>query len=270
MKKHLSTYILIAVFFVGLSVLLYPSVSNWWNQRHMSQAIASYDETLQSYTPEDYSAAFAAADDYNNRLATTENAFYAPELVTGYTEALNISGIGIMGYINIDKIKVTLPIYHGTDEGVLNVGVGHLAGTSLPVGGSGTHSVLSAHRGLPSATLFSNLDQMELGDTFTLTVLDRTLTYQVDDISIVLPSEVEKLQLEPGKDYCTLMTCTPYGINTHRLLVRGTRIDNLEGKHINVTADAARIDPLIVAPVVALPILLVMLCFLLFKYRKRK
>ena len=269
MKKHLSTILLVLVFFVGLSVVLYPTVSDWWNQTHASRAIASYDETAQALTQEDTDAYFAAADVYNAQLAATPDAFYNPELVPGYANTLDISGTGIMGYITIDKINVQLPIYHGTSDGVLQVAVGHLEGTSLPVGGASTHCVLSAHRGLPSALLFSNLDQMEVGDTFTVTVLDRTLTYEVDQISIVLPEEVDDLQIVDGQDYMTLMTCTPYGINSHRLLVRGHRVENTD-KHINVTPDATRIDPMLVAPVVALPILLILLAALLIRFRKKR
>ena len=223
MKKHLSTILLVLLFFVGLSVVLYPTVSDWWNQRHASRAIAGYDETAQSLTPENTDACFAAADDYNARLAADPDAFYDPEKIAGYEDTLNISGTGIMGYITIDKINVQLPIYHGTSDSVLQVGVGHLEGTSLPVGGASTHCVLSAHRGLPSAVLFTNLDRLEAGDTFTVTVLDRLLTYEVDQISIVLPEQVQDLLITDGQDYMTLMTCTPYGVNTHRLLVSATR-----------------------------------------------
>ena len=270
MKKHLSTILLVLLFFVGLSVVLYPTVSDWWNQRHASRAIASYDETAQSLTPENTDACFAAADDYNARLAADPDAFYDPEKIAGYEDTLNISGTGIMGYITIDKINVQLPIYHGTSDSVLQVGVGHLEGTSLPVGGASTHCVLSAHRGLPSAVLFTNLDRLEAGDTFTVTVLDRLLTYEVDQISIVLPEQVQDLLITDGQDYMTLMTCTPYGINTHRLLVRGRRVENAAEKHINVTPDATRIDPMLVAPVVALPILLLLLAVLLVRFRKRR
>ena len=255
MKKHLSTILLVLLFFVGLSVVLYPTVSDWWNQRHASRAITGYDETAQSLTPENTDACFAAADDYNARLAADPDAFYDPEKITGYEDTLNISGTGI---------------YHGTSDSVLQVGVGHLEGTSLPVGGASTHCVLSAHRGLPSAVLFTNLDRLEAGDTFTVTVLDRLLTYEVDQISIVLPEQVQDLLITDGQDYMTLMTCTPYGINTHRLLVRGRRVENAAEKHINVTPDATRIDPMLVAPVVALPILLLLLTVLLVRFRKRR
>ena len=273
MKKNRSTIILILIFLVGLSVMLYPTVSDYINQKNQSRAVASYSEEVESLSDVDYQAYFDAADDYNRRLAETPDAFYRPEEVSGYTDTLDVSGTGIMGYITISKIGVELPIYHGTSDGVLQVAAGHLEGSSLPVGGAGTHAVISAHRGLPSAKLFTNLDELEAGDTFTITVLDRVLTYEVDQISIVLPTETDLLQPVEGKDYVTLMTCTPYGINTHRLLVRGKRIENAENqKHIRVTADALRIEPIIVAPALAVPMLLVMLVVMLAvpHLRKRK
>lgn len=273
MKKNRSNIILILIFLVGLSVMLYPTVSDYINQKNQSRAVASYSEEVENLSDVDYQAYFDAADDYNRRLAETPDAFYRPEEVSGYTDTLDVSGTGIMGYITIPKIGVELPIYHGTSDGVLQVAAGHLEGSSLPVGGAGTHAVISAHRGLPSAKLFTNLDELEVGDTFTITVLDRVLTYEVDQISIVLPTETDLLQPVEGKDYVTLMTCTPYGINTHRLLVRGKRIENAENqKHIRVTADALRIEPIIVAPALAVPMLLVMLVVMLAvpHLRKRK
>ena len=273
MKKNRSNIILILIFLVGLSVMLYPTVSDYINQKNQSRAVASYSEEVENLSDVDYQAYFDAADDYNRRLAETPDAFYRPEEVSGYTDTLDVSGTGIMGYITISKIGVELPIYHGTSDGVLQVAAGHLEGSSLPVGGAGTHAVISAHRGLPSAKLFTNLDELEVGDTFTITVLDRVLTYEVDQISIVLPTETDLLQPVEGKDYVTLMTCTPYGINTHRLLVRGKRIENAENqKHIRVTADALRIEPIIVAPALAVPMLLVLLVVMLAvpHLRKRK
>ena len=273
MKKNRSNIILILIFLVGLSVMLYPTVSDYINQKNQSRAVASYSEEVENLSDVDYQAYFDAADDYNRRLAETPDAFYRPEEVSGYTDTLDVSGTGIMGYITISKIGVELPIYHGTSDGVLQVAAGHLEGSSLPVGGAGTHAVISAHRGLPSAKLFTNLDELEAGDTFTITVLDRVLTYEVDQISIVLPTETDLLQPVEGKDYVTLMTCTPYGINTHRLLVRGKRIENAENqKHIRVTADALRIEPIIVAPALAVPMLLVVLVVMLAMphLRKRK
>ena len=273
MKKNRSTIILILIFLVGLSVMLYPTVSDYINQKNQSRAVASYSEEVENLSDVDYQAYFDAADDYNRRLAETPDAFYRPEEVSGYTDTLDVSGTGIMGYITISKIGVELPVYHGTSDGVLQVAAGHLEGSSLPVGGAGTHAVISAHRGLPSAKLFTNLDELEVGDTFTITVLDRVLTYEVDQISIVLPTETDSLKVVDGKDYVTLMTCTPYGINTHRLLVRGKRIENAENqKHIRVTADALRIEPIIVAPALAVPMLLVVLVVMLAvpHLRKRK
>lgn len=271
MRKNLSTIILILIFLVGLSVMLYPSVSDAVNRKHQSRAVAGYAEKVEQLSDADYQTYFDAADVYNRQLNTTPNAFYKPDLVSGYAQTLDISGTGIMGYITIPKISVELPIYHGTDEGVLQVAAGHLEGSSLPVGGAGTHAVISAHRGLPSAKLFTNLDELEVGDRFTITVLNRVLTYEVDQISIVLPTEIDQLLPTEGMDYVTLMTCTPYGINTHRLLVRGKRVETTESqKHIRVAADAFRIEPIIVAPILAIPMLLAALVGVLVAPHLRK
>ena len=218
MKKNKSTIILILVFFVGLSVMLYPTLSDYVNQRHQSRAVATYAADVDKLTNADYSAYFDAADAFNAQIAADPDALYHPDRFPSYESTLDVTGTGIMGYITIEKIGVELPIYHGTGDSVLQVAAGHLEGTSLPVGGESTHAVISAHRGLPSAKLFTHLDRLEVGDTFTITVLDRELTYEVDKISIVLPTEVDELKVVDGKDYVTLMTCTPYGINTHRLL----------------------------------------------------
>ena len=271
MRKNLSTIILILIFLVGLSVMLYPSVSDAVNRKHQSRAVASYAEEVEQLSDADYQTYFDVADAYNRQLNTTPHAFYKPDLVSGYAQTLDISGTGIMGYITIPKISVELPIYHGTDEGVLQVAAGHLEGSSLPVGGAGTHAVISAHRGLPSAKLFTNLDELEVGDRFTITVLNRVLTYEVDQISIVLPTEIDQLLPTEGMDYVTLMTCTPYGINTHRLLVRGKRVETTESqKHIRVAADAFRIEPIIVAPILAIPMLLAALVGVLVAPHLRK
>ena len=271
MRKNLSTIILILIFLVGLSVMLYPSVSDAVNRKHQSRAVADYAEKVEQLSDADYQTYFDAADAYNRQLNTTPNAFYKPDLVSGYAQTLDISGTGIMGYITIPKISVKLPIYHGTDEGVLQVAAGHLEGSSLPVGGAGTHAVISAHRGLPSAKLFTNLDELEVGDRFTITVLNRVLTYEVDQISIVLPTEVDQLLPTEGMDYVTLMTCTPYGINTHRLLVRGKRVETTESqKHIRVAADVFRIEPIIVAAILAIPMLLAALVGVLVAPHLRK
>ena len=270
MKKNKSTTILILVFFVGLSVMLYPTISDYVNQLHQTRAVANYAADVDKLSDADYTAYFEAADAFNAQIAADPDALYFPDRFPSYESTLDVTGTGIMGYITIEKIGVELPIYHGTSDAVLQVAAGHLEGTSLPVGGASTHAVISAHRGLPSAKLFTNLDQLEVGDTFTITVLDRTLTYEVDNISIILPTETDSLKVSEGKDYVTLMTCTPYGINTHRLLVRGRRITTPDKlKHIRVTSDAIKIEPILTAPIMALPLLLVLLFWLLFAPSKR-
>lgn len=268
-KVSKSTILLIVMFFVGISVLLYPSVSDYWNSKHATQAIASYQNVVDDLSTEDYDAMFAKADEYNAQLAANPSAFYDPEIISGYEDILNVTGTGIMGYVEIDKINVKLPLYHGTDEGVLAVGAGHLEGTSFPVGGASTHAVISAHRGLPSAKLFTRLDEMEEGDTFNITILDRTMTYQVDLISIVLPDETDKLQIEEGMDYVTLMTCTPYGVNDHRLFVRGHRIATIDTKKINVENEAKKIEPMFIAPIIAAPILVGLLLWTIGHTKKK-
>lgn len=270
MKKHFSTIILILIFFVGLSVLLYPTVSNWWNSRVQTKAILDYEEAIATMSEKDYDNEFASADAYNAGLRSLANPLTGYDKLSGYEDILNINGDGVIGYITIERINVELPIYHGTSEEILNVAAGHLRGTSFPVGGEGTHAVLSAHRGLPSAKLFSNLDQLQEGDTFTIKVLNRLLTYEVDQIRIVLPEEVDDLTITDGMDYCTLLTCTPYGINTHRLLVRGHRVENAKSAGTNVTIDALQIEPFLIAPMIAIPILLILFVVLLVKGRHRK
>lgn len=273
MRKHLSTIILILVFLVGLSLLLYPTVSDYWNSLHQSRAIAQYSEEVANLDNEQYDKLSAQAEAYNEMLIGKAQRFVlSEEEKAQYEQLLDLSGTGIMGYIEIPEIKCSLPIYHGTDEAVLQIAIGHIEGSSLPVGGPGTHAVLSGHRGLPSARLFTDLDKLDTGDTFILRVLDETLTYEVDQILIVEPHELAALEIEPGKDYCTLVTCTPYGINTQRLLVRGHRVENQEqAQAVRVTADAMQIDPLIVAPLVAVPLLLLLFVLLLVKTgNKRK
>ena len=262
-----STIILVAIFLVGLTVLLYPTISDFWNEKRQSKAVMNYDDLIEDLTPEDYSAFFEAADAYNQKIRNMSFPFMNHKSIAEeYYNTLDVNGDGMMGYITIDKIKVQLPIYHGTSDKVLNSAVGHVEGSSIPIGGESTHSVLSAHRGLPSAKLFTNLDKVEIGDIFTIRILDKTITYQVDQILIVLPHETDALNIVAGEDYCTLVTCTPYGINTHRMLVRGTRIENVEEKKvINVITEAYQIDPLIVTPAVAAPILAVLLIVLLVK-----
>ena len=226
MKKNKSTIILILVFFVGLSVMLYPTISNYVNQLHQTRAVANYAADVDKLSDADYTAYFEAADAFNAQIAADPDALYFPDRFPSYESTLDVTGTGIMGYVTIPRIKVKLPVYHGTSDGVLQIAAGHLAGTSLPVGGATTHAVVSGHTGLPSARLLTGLDELKKGDTFAFHVLDETYTYQVDQISVVLPSEISKLNIESGADYATLITCTPYGVNSHRLLVRGHRIPN--------------------------------------------
>ena len=273
MKKNKQIWLLVLILLVGLSLLLYPSVSDYWNSFHQSKAITEYAERVANLDEDQYAEIWDAAADYNASLQDLTNSYHLSDAQEEtYKQLLNVSGDGVMGYIEIPSIQCSLPIYHGTAESVLQTAVGHLEWTSLPVGGESTHCVLSGHRGLPSAKLFTNLDKLEVGDVFLLRVLDEVLTYEVDQILIVEPQETAELQIVEGQDYCTLMTCTPYGINTHRLLVRGHRIDNIpEAKVVHVTADAVQIEPMIVAPIVAIPMLLVLFVALMIpKHKKRK
>ena len=275
MKKknnNWTTVFLVLLLLAGVSLLLYPSLSDYWNSMHQTRAIASYAETVSQLDTAQYDEMWKAAQDYNRSLAQRETAFaLTDEQKVAYESLLDVSGLGVMGYIEIPEIDCSLPIYHGTEESVLQVAVGHLEWTSLPVGGEGTHCVLSGHRGLPSAKLFTNLDKLAVGDTFLLRVLDEVLTYEVDQILIVEPEQVDALGIVPGEDYCTLVTCTPYGINTHRLLVRGHRVENTpEAARMHVTADATQFDPLLVAPVLAIPVLLLLLIILLLPKRQSK
>lgn len=265
------TLILLAVFFMGLSLLLYPSVSSYWNSITQSKVVEDYDAMLKSLTPKDYSDYFDAADNYNARLAALNFPLMDyKQLSAAYTAALDTTGNGVMGYIDIDKIQVKLPIYYGVGPSVLAHAVGHIEGSSLPVGGAGTHCAMSAHRGLPSARLFTDLDKMEVGDTFRITVLDRALIYEVDQIKTVLPDDVGELLITEGEDYCTLITCTPYGINTHRLLVRGHRVSSQDLRKLQVLSDAYIVDRLIVTPIVALPIIFVLMLYVFFEPVKKK
>ncbi len=264
-KGSLSTFLLTVVLLTGLGVMLYPSVSDYWNSFHQTRAIADYDAMVAALDETDYEALFAAAEEYNVKLREL-SAPYSDyeELDELYYSVLDVAGNGIIGHISIPKIGVNLPVHHGTSDPVLNVAVGHLEGSSLPIGGEGRHSVLSAHRGLPSAKLFTDLDRLEKGDVFVLTVLNRTLTYEVDQILIVEPTQMEALNVTRGKDYCTLLTCTPYGINSHRMLVRGHRIDNIEEEQlVIVAAEARKIPSYYVIPAVGIPLLFVTLVVML-------
>lgn len=264
-KFSFSTFILIVIFIVGLSVLLYPTISNWWNSMHMSQAIVTYQEKLKDTSEEERKAMLAAADDYNQRLFE-RNAGIGTNL-EDYDSVLDITGTGIMGYITIEKLNLKLPIYHGMDASVLQIGIGHVSGSSLPVGGKNTFTVLSGHSGMPNARLFTDINQLVEGDVFYITVLNRKIAYEVDDISTVLPQEVEELDIVPGGDYCVLVTCTPYGVNTHRLLVRGHRISLQE----NTTEEQVQqLDWRIGLLAVILLLLLLLLCIFLLWRRHRK
>lgn len=270
---RLTTVILIVVFMIGLSLLLYPTFSNYWNSMHQTRAIASYSENVATLDTKKYDEIWEAATNYNRRISTRPNHFSLTEEERAeYNALLDVGGTGVMGYIEIPEIDVALPVYHGTEDTVLQVAAGHVDWSSLPTGGEGTHCVLSGHRGLPSAKLFTRLDELMEGDTFILRVLDEILTYEVDQIRIVNPDDVTDLQIIPGQDLCTLVTCTPYGINTHRLLVRGHRIENAqEAIMVRVTADAIQIEPMIVAPILAIPllILLIVAVFVNDKWKNR-
>ena len=265
MKKNKTTIIMILFFFMGLLILLYPSISSYHNEKVGSKAITDYGSLLSKYNKKDYTDILKKANIYNNELKKMKTPLISYKEISGYQNILNVNNDGMIGYITIDKIKVELPIYHGTSEEILGKFVGHLEGSSLPIGGLGTHSVLSAHRGLPTSKLFTDLDKLEIGDTFTITILDQILTYEIDKITIVKPNEIDDLKIEEGKDYITLLTCTPYGINTHRLLVRGTRIENTTEKKIYITTEAFKISYLIVTPLVALPIIFTLLLIIIFK-----
>lgn len=268
MKKHLSTILLVFVFLAGLSLLLYPSFSNYWNERHQSVAIQSYGERVAQMDNSAAQQLIEEARAYNRLLVGKSNRFVlSDDEMARYEGLLNVTGTGIMGYVEIPALDCMLPIYHGTDETVLQIAVGHIAGSSLPVGGMGTHCVLSGHRGLPSAKLFTNLDQLAEGDVFRLHVLEEILTYEVDQIRTVEPQDVKELEIHPEQDFCTLVTCTPYGINSHRLLVRGHRVETVEEQApVRVNSDAAYLNRNVVAACLAVPVLIVLL---LVPFRKR-
>lgn len=267
-KANFSTIILVFILLVGLSFLLYPTVSDYWNSFHQSEAIAGYVDKVNNLTQQENDRMLADAKAYNDSLAKNSlpDLNLTAEERTSYNQILDVSDTGIMAYVDIPKIKTTMPIYHGTDAEILQVAIGHIPGTSLPIGGKGTHAVISGHRGLPSAKLFTDLDQLVEGDIFYIQVLDQTLTYEVDQILTVTPDDVSPLTIDPNQDYVTLVTCTPYGVNSHRLLVRGHRIAN-EAKEARVTSEASQVDPILVAPFIAGLLLLVIPIFLSFKKR---
>lgn len=271
-KNRITAILLVAVLLAGLSLLLYPLVSNYWNSIHQSQAIAAYMDDVAELDDGTYDALWEEAQGYNASLLENENRFFPDEEERQqYEQLLSISDDGIIGYIEIPSIDVTLPIYHGTSEEILQVAIGHIEGSSLPVGGLSTHCVISGHRGLPSSRLFTDIDQLSEGDIFTLLVLDEALTYEVDQIRIVEPDDISLLEIKEGEDLCTLVTCTPYGVNSHRLLVRGHRVENQEATgFLRITADAMMIDSRFVAPILAAPILLGIILFMVLRPLKRK
>ena len=272
-KSRILSLLLILALLAGLSLLLYPTAADWWNSMHQSRAIASYVESVVELDETQYESVWQAAVEYNAGIPDEDTRFLPDEEEKAlYETLLNVGGDGIMGYVEIPRIDVELPIYHGTNEEILQTAVGHIEGSSLPVGGEGTHSVISGHRGLPSARLFTDLDQLEPGDTFMLHVLNETLTYEVDEINTVLPDDISHLGLEDGEDLCTLVTCTPYGVNSHRLLVRGHRVENAPEPIVDVVqiiADATRIPQALVALIIALPVLTAVALLLRALFRRR-
>lgn len=270
MKRFLGKALPFIILLTGVFLLLYPTVSEHFNAMHRSRAIQAYNDAVEDLSKDERDAVLDKAHQFNKKIASTSGVLFHPELVSGYDSTLDITGTGIMGYINIDKIGVELPVYHGVDENVLQVAAGHLPGTSLPVGGESTHCVISGHRGLPSARLFTDLDKMEIGDTFTITVMSEVLTYQVDNIIVVKPYDVESLFVQEGEDYCTLFTCTPYGVNTHRLLVRGKRIETVEEYHAYIASDVFIISPMIIAASIAVPVLIILFLLAMLTGGKKK
>ncbi|CDA60939.1 lPXTG-site transpeptidase (Sortase) family protein [Clostridium sp. CAG:524] len=268
MKDHKITMLMILFFFIGLLVFFYPTLSNYYNEKSQSRTIYNYENILKNTNQIDFGKVKNDAIEYNKKLSKLKEPLLTYDTLKNYKKLLNINNDGMMGYLTIDKIKVELPIYHTVSETVLNSSVGHLEGTSLPIGGKGTHSVLSAHRGLPSAKLFTELDKLEIGDTFKITILDETHVYKVDKISIVKPNDRNELKINKDNDYITLLTCTPYGINTHRLLVRGERIKG-DIKKDYITTEGFKVNRLIVMPIIALPIIALLLIVLLIKPVKR-
>lgn len=263
LKKNIINIFLAVIVLAGLCLLLYPTFSDWWNSLHQSQAIASYVEKVEGMSQEEMDALLEQAHAYNQRLWDKGNRWLpSPEEAAEYRSLLDVTGTGIMGYVNIPVIDVSLPIYHGTDEAVLQIASGHIEGTSLPVGGESTHAAISGHRGLPSARLFTDLDRLGEGDLFTVTILGRTLTYQIVQIRIVLPEDTSEMDLYRGEDYCTLQTCTPYGVNTHRLLLRGKRVANND-EALLAAAEAVRVPTYVVIPAVGVPMLFILLAILL-------
>lgn len=268
-KTNITNLILVIMLVAGIFLLVYPTFADWWNSFHATRAIATYTEQIENMNTEEFDRMRAEAAAYNEKLLHESNRYIqSDEELAEYNSILDVTGTGIMGYIDIPKIRITLPIYHTTEESVLQVAIGHIPGTSFPIGGEGTHCVLSGHRGLPSARLFTDIDRMAEGDTFQMQILNETLTYEVDQIRTVLPAELDELQIEEGRDYCTLVTCTPYGINTHRLLIRGHRVETEEVIHIS--ADAVQLNQYYAAAVIAAVIIVILLAGLFIRTRHRR
>lgn len=266
-RKHLATILLGIMFLAGVGLLAYPTVANWWNNNMASHAVANYTEAVESMDTEEYDRMLADAHAYNDVLANEGNRYFpTDEQHAEYEAQLSVGGSSVMGAINVPTAKISLPIYHGTSEETLAAGAGHLEGSSLPVGGIGTHAVITGHRGLPSAKLFTDLDQVVEGDHIILKILNETLTYEVDDIQIVLPEEVDSLRIDPDRDLLTLVTCTPYGINSHRMLITGHRVEN--DAEWEASSEARQIDTRLVAIGVAVPVLLVLFVVLMVRHRK--
>lgn len=269
-KKNLSTIVLVMMFVVGLSLLLYPTFSEWWNSYHQSRAIHQYDEIVSETTESKQNEMIEKAKEYNETLVQHPFRWYMneeEEMI--YNSLLNLDENGIMAYVNVPSLRISLPIYHGTSEEILQVAIGQIPGSSLPVGGESTHCVISGHRGLPSARLFTDIDQLVEGDFFTITVLNQVLTYEVDQIRIVEPDDVDDLAIIEGEDYCTLVTCTPYGVNTHRLLVRGKRIETSYDSSF-ISFDALQYDEELIAIFIAVPILLLMFSSTMLYYHLKE
>lgn len=270
-KNKIFTLILLIIFFIGIFLLFYPAVSQYWNSKVQTKAVTDYEKILSEFSEEETILKFKEISDYNEQLKNLNSPFTQYEkLSEKYFNTLNIGQDGMLGYINIPKINVEIPIYHTVNESVLRNGCGHMEGTSFPIDEKCTHTVLSAHRGLPNSTLFTHLDKIEEGDIFTISILSRTLTYTVDQIKVVEPNDVSDLQIKENENYCTLITCTPYGINTHRLLVRGKLIGNTSERALLLSSEAYRIDKTIIAGFVALPILFILIIYVIFKPVKRK
>ena len=269
-KKNLFTAIMVTGLVVGIGLLLYPSIANYWNSFHQSRAIMRYQESVSQMSEEEYKQILDDAREYNKKLAKTGIIWkMTDDERKEYNSKLKIKGTEVMAYISMPKFHIKYPIYHGTDESVLQTSIGHIEGSSLPVGGKSTHCIISGHRGLPSARLFTDLDKVKEGDIWMITTLNETLTYECDQIRIVEPNDLSDLNIEKGKDYCTLVTCTPYGVNTHRLLIRGHRIPNVDGA-ADLTADAIQIEPIYVAPIMAVPALIILFIVMLLSARHAK